>query len=48
MQFLQFLRDHDSIRNCRNHAAKKPEKEAIDPLALKGGLNRDWQADRRR
>lgn len=23
------------------HAAKKPEKEAIQPLALKGGLNKD-------
>jgi hypothetical protein len=41
MQFLQFPRDNDLI-----HAAKKPEKEAIDPLALKGGLNKDWQADR--
>lgn len=28
MQFLQFLRDHDSI-----HAAKKLRKEAIVPLA---------------
>jgi len=42
MQFLQFPRDHDLI-----HASKKPEKEAIDPLALKVGLNRVWQADRR-
>ena len=35
MQFLKFLRDHDSIL-----AAKKLRKEAINPLALKGGLNR--------
>jgi len=35
MQFLQFLRDHDSI-----HAAKKLRKEAIVPQALlkEGGI----------
>jgi hypothetical protein len=36
LKFLKFLRDHDSIL-----AAKKLRKEAIDRLALKGGLNRD-------
>jgi len=35
LQFMEFLKDPDSIL-----AAKKLRKEAIDPLALKGGLNR--------